>query len=437
MSELHLVSTEPWSPHPAAAPVLEEQAQGLLAAANGTRTCTGGWLIRYSGIETGRTYRLEQDVRVTGVAHVCDAIECVAIWGEGSPDGLIRDCDWDYLLPRGGEEGTVRFARTVTAPDDADRLTIRCTFRWSPTGESVWSLPRVELVEGQVAAPTSVRVGVVTGRAQAGSGSPTSVDDNVRSYSELCRAACAQSPQLILLPEIALQWRLSDHALDSAVAVPGPETDIFSAIACDHATHVCVGLYERDGDAVYNSAVLIGPSGQVEGTYRKVHLAVGGENTSGLLAGDGFPVFDTEIGRLGCNICMDSSAAESSRMVGLGGADFLLLPIMGDHRASRWTRGGPLFNESRWLAIMRTRALDNQLCVVVARNMVHGSCVIDRKGEVLAWNEGDQDFVTADVPRDDGYRTWNGACFRDVNWLQRRPHLYDAFTDPDNRGSLV
>jgi len=43
-------------------------------------------------------------------------------------------------------------------------------------------------------------------------------------------------------------------------------------------------------------------------------------------------VFDTEIERIGCNICMDSSAAESSRMVGLNGAEVLLLPIMGDHR---------------------------------------------------------------------------------------------------------
>ena len=65
---------------------------------------------------------------------------------------------------------------------------------------------------------------------------------------------------------------------------------------------------------------------------------------------------------------MDSSAAESARMVGLNGADFLLLPIMGDHRADRWTPGAPIFNEGRWQAIMRTRAINNQLTLVVARN---------------------------------------------------------------------
>jgi predicted amidohydrolase len=153
---------------------------------------------------------------------------------------------------------------------------------------------------------------------------------------------------------------------------------------------------------------------------------VGGEAESGILPGDGFPTFDTEAGRIGCNICMDSSAAESCRTVGLHGADILVLPIMGDHRADRWTPGPPIFHEERWRAIMRTHAMDSQLCMVVARNNAQGSCVVDRKGDILAWNEGDAEYIVADVALDDGYRTWNGACFRQVNWMQRRPHCYTS-----------
>jgi predicted amidohydrolase len=123
-------------------------------------------------------------------------------------------------------------------------------------------------------------------------------------------------------------------------------------------------------------------------------------------------------------------------MIGLNGADFLLLPIMGDHRADRWSRGAPVFNESRWQAIMRTRAIDNQFTLVVARNTVQGSCIVDRKGEFLAYNDGTRDFVEARVPLVDGYRTWNGACFREINWLQRRPHLYGAYVEAGNKGSL-
>ena len=123
-------------------------------------------------------------------------------------------------------------------------------------------------------------------------------------------------------------------------------------------------------------------------------------------------------------------------MVGLNGADIHVLPIMGDHRADRWTAGPPIHSEDRWRAIMRTRAMDNQVCYVVARNNVDGSCIVNRKGDIVAWNEGDADSIFAEVDLDHDYRIWNGATFPDVNWTQRRPHLYGAFTDPSCFGSL-
>jgi predicted amidohydrolase len=239
-----------------------------------------------------------------------------------------------------------------------------------------------------------------------------------------------------VLPEICLQWEVPGSPLDLAVPAPGPETDVFARIARRYRVRIVLPILEREADAVYNSALLIGPQGVIDGRYHKVHLAVAGELHSGIRPGDAFPVYETEIGRIGCNICMDSSAAESSRMVGLNGADFLAMPIMGDHRANRFTSGTPVFNESRWKAIMRTRSLDNQLCMVVARNAAWGSCIVDRKGEILAWNEGDQGFIQANVQLDDSYRAGNGGCFREINWMQRRPHLYRGFTDEWNLGSM-
>jgi predicted amidohydrolase len=240
----------------------------------------------------------------------------------------------------------------------------------------------------------------------------------------------------MVLPEWCLQLQVPGHPLDYALPAPGPETDIFADIARKHKVRIVLPFVERVGHAVHNSAALISPEGRIDGKYHKVHLAVGREIESGIRPGDSFPVYDTEIGRIGCNICMDSSAAESSRMIGLHGADFMLIPIMGDLRADRWSVGIPLFNESRWKAIMRTRAMDNQYCLVAARNEAQGSCVINRKGDILAWNEGDEDFIMADVKLDDSYRAIGGACFREVTWMQRRPHLYGAFTEEDNVGSL-
>lgn len=439
MPLLPLESTEPWAPHPAAAPRNGNGSDDLYTStANGTRTCTGGWQFVFTGISAGQCLSIRLDAEYAGLAAPRDATLCTAYWGRIAPDSSSPSplLERDYLLPESVDPSSMRFSRVLRVPEHSDALTVRCTLRWVAGGEVRWHVPEVEIVDRPGPEPTPARVAVVTGRYQEHPRAET-IADNARFYGELCETACRQvKPDLIVLPEIALQWGVSGHAVELARPAPSADTDPFAKIAVRHKTRIVLGMLERDGDAVHNSALLIGPDGNIDGRYRKVHLAANSEWESGILPGDSFPVFATEVGRIGCNICMDSSAAESSRMVGLGGADFLVLPIMGDLRASRWTPGSPLFNESRWLAIMRTRALDNQLCMVVARNNAHGSCIIDRKGDVLAWNEGDSEFIHAEVPRTDGYRTWHGGCFRSVTWVQRRPHLYGRYADEACFGGL-
>ena len=430
MSQLNAAAVEPWSPHPKAAPVLERQGDACVTAANGTRTCVGGWSVRYEDAEPGATYTIACNAHVTDTHAPADSLRCFVEWA--GQEGR----HWEYLIPEFGDDGAVTFVRVVTAPEAASGFTVRMLFRWSTTGTVTWQPPRVETATRPEPMPP-VTVALVTGKVRGRRGPFREAQDNIDYYLPLCEAAAAEKPDLIVLPEIALHWHIDDSPIDLGVTTDSPEAAPFADLAKRHGLHLLLGMYERDGDAVFNSAVLYGPDGDVAGVYRKVHLAVGGEDENGLLAGDDFPVFDTDIGRIGCNICMDSSAAESSRMVGLNGADFLLLPIMGDHRADRWTVGSPYFSEERWKAIMRAHAMDTQLCMVVVRNETHGSCVVDRKGDVVAWNEGDQDFVIATVELDDGFRTWNGACFRDVNWMQRRPHLYNESTNPENAGSMA
>jgi len=401
--------------------VLERQGDAFVTAANGTRTCVGGWSVRYENIEPGATLSVSCDAVETDTFEPLDSLRCFVEW-EGQ-----EGRHWEYLTPRAGDGGAINFSRVVTAPDAATAFSVRILFRWSTTGSVTWQHPVVGTAE-RAAPREPVKIALVSGKVYARRGPFRTAQDNIDFYLPLCEAAAAEKPALIVLPEIALHYNIDESPIDLGVPTDDAETAPFSDLAKKHGLRLLLGMYERDGDAVFNSAVLYGPSGDVEGVYRKVHLAVGGEDENGLLAGDDFPVFDTDIGRIGCNICMDSSAAESSRMVGVNGADMLLLPIMGDHRADRWSVGSPHFSEERWKAIMRTHAMDTQLAMVVVRNTSHGSCIIDRKGDILAWNEGDRDFVIGELRLDDGLRTWNGGCFRDVNWMQRRPHLYREST---------
>jgi predicted amidohydrolase len=432
---LAAAAIEPWAPHPKAAPRTVRHPDAFAIDANGTRTCTGGWQWRYDGIVAGQAYELIMEAGHAEIAVPREALNCTAIWGAPKPAQSNPGAIWEYLLPASMGAGRLRFSRRIVAPAAVKQLTLRATLRWTASGKTHWQVPRVVAIDAPPRREP-IRISVITGtNAERRNRQFKSAAENVEFYGQLCAAACQRDrPQLLVLPEVALQWGLRGNALDLAVPAPGPETDAFGAIARRHRVRIAVGMYELDGDAVFNSLVLLGPSGLIEGRYRKVHLAHG-EDLSGVLPGDAFPVFATELGRIGCNICMDSMAPESARMVALNGADFLLLPIMGDFRADRWDMGPPIFHEERWRTIMGAQALDNQLTMVIARNRSIGSCIINRKGEFLAWNNGDEPFITADVPREDGYRSWNGSCFRDSAWQVRRPHLYDAFTDLTKLGS--
>jgi predicted amidohydrolase len=399
-----------------------------VSAANGTRTCCGGWQFVYVGIVAGHDYRLEWQGDFGGLQTPADMLVGHALWGALAADvsnpGI--QLDWEYVCAE-YRPGRACFAGTFTAPPGcSETLTVRATLRWAVAGTVCWTVPVVADCGPHSSRPP-LRVAVVTGTQDCAHHEHRTVAARTAFYAGLTEAACAvDGARLLALPEICLQWHVPGQALDHAVAVPGRETERFAEIARRYAAVIVIGLLERDGDAVFNSAVVLDADGAVAGVYRKVHLA-STEAISGVLPGAGFPVFDTAAGRLGCNICMDSSAAESARMVGLNGADFLVLPIMGDHRAAPWSRGDPTFDDERWRCIQRTRAMDNQLCMVIARNTTVGSCIIDRSGSVLAWNDGTHPHIVATVPHADGYRKWNGLCFREVNWRQRRPHLYGAF----------
>ena len=439
-----LEKAEAWTPRAEAAPVVSSTTGDEIAIrGNGSRLCCGGWQYVFSGVRGGQGYRFQTQVRHAGLDSARDCLAVIVLWDAWDPTSHSTGMKpWNFALPTFSAEDTTDFCCAVKAPLDATHLTVRYVFRWSPDGSSHWTAPRIVPADLPERAP--VRISIVTSTRQtrdripivplaAGKELPDDVASSVDLWGSLILKACDEKPQLIVTPEVVIGGK---DFIKGAITVPGPATEPFQKIAQEHATHLVLGVRERDGDAVRNSAVLIAPDGQVRGVYRKVHLA-SSEQLSGILPGNSFPVFDTGIGRIGCLICMDTTVCESARMLALGGADIVCFPIMGDLRADRWSPGPPIYDESRWKAIMRTRAIDNQVCMVVARNNVTGSCIIDRKGDILAWNDGDREVITATLPAEDGYRVWNGGDFKEVTFLLRRPGLYGIYADEDNLGPLA
>jgi predicted amidohydrolase len=84
------------------------------------------------------------------------------------------------------------------------------------------------------------------------------------------------------------------------------------------------GINEREGDELFNSAILVGPEG-IMGKYRKVHLFMN-EKDIFQPGNAGFPVFDLGGFRIGIMICFDYLFPEPWRIMAQNGADMICHP---------------------------------------------------------------------------------------------------------------
>jgi N-carbamoylputrescine amidase len=153
-------------------------------------------------------------------------------------------------------------------------------------------------------------------------------DENVKRSLDLVQKAAAQGARLIVLPELCNSgyvFESREEAFALAEEIPqGPTCKAWVDIAHRHGLHIVAGISERDGNALYNAAAVIGPSGYI-GTFRKVHLW-GAENLFFEPGNLGFPVFKTPLGRIGTFICYDGWFPESYRLCALQGADIVCIP---------------------------------------------------------------------------------------------------------------
>ena len=97
-----------------------------------------------------------------------------------------------------------------------------------------------------------------------------------------------------------------------------------AALARRLGRHLAGSYYAAEGDLVRNVCDLFGPDGSRLGRYRKVHLPE--YERWQVAAGDDFPVFETDLGRIGLLICYDQNWPEAFAALALGGAEVVLHP---------------------------------------------------------------------------------------------------------------
>ncbi len=336
---------------------------------------------------------------------------------QGWPPWLYRHFLNDHLV----SADCSRLDARLLVPEHANRLRVELMARWAPGGAVLFGKVRVAPCEPPE--PRLAKLAVVQGHAPAQS---TLEQAREWAVAQVGKAA-EMGADLVCLGEGINFAGTGLKALDCAEPIPsGPMSTALSRAAAEHSMYVVAGLYEMDGDIAYNSAALFGRDGEVIGVYRKVHLPCA-EVDWGFTPGDSYPVFETDLGKIGMQICYDNDFPEGARALALAGADIICLPIWGDGRA----------DGTAWPHSVRMNALANGVFYVTANYSQQRSLVVDRNGIILADANGEEGVYVAEVNLTPGYAdvrvTDEGRLmprsFKDVFRKERMPHTYGVLTD--------
>jgi N-carbamoylputrescine amidase len=263
----------------------------------------------------------------------------------------------------------------------------------------------------------------------------------------LVRDAAKQGAQLVLLQELFDDdyFCIEQHARffrNAHEIEHHPTVARFAALAKELGVVLPISVFERAGQAHYNTTVMVDADGKQLGIYRKSHIPDGRgyQEKFYFSPGDtGFKVWDTAVGRIGLGICWDQWFPECARAMALMGAEILLYPT-----AIGSEPPNPSYDSSsHWQNTMRGHAAAN-IMPLAASNRVGREVAPDGRADIFYGRSFISDYQGEKLTEMDRVeegvrlqsfdlaaigelrRSW--GVFRD-----RRPELYGSLLSIDGK----
>jgi N-carbamoylputrescine amidase len=270
--------------------------------------------------------------------------------------------------------------------------------------------------------------------------------ENLAKAERLIREAAKQGANIILIQELfETPYFCKEHCPDYfSIAAPieeNPAVLRFQELARELNVVLPASVYERAGNAFYNSVAIVDAGGALLGKYRKAHIpeSPGYHEKFFFSPGDtGFKVWRTRFGQIGVAICWDQWFPESARAMALMGADILFYPTAIGSEPQDLS----IDSKEHWQRAMQGHSASN-ITPLVASNRIgteqgerwtvtyYGSSFItDHTGAILKQADRKTESVitaTFDLNAVRAYRDAWGV-FRD-----RRPELYKPLMTLDGR----
>ncbi len=249
---------------------------------------------------------------------------------------------------------------------------------------------------------------------------PGRINDPAAGFALMARKAAeaaAMGADILVMPEMYLSgYNIGpENALRYAFGQDGlaPAREIAAA----HRIALVFGYPERLSEQVANSAVLIGPAGDILLNYRKSHLFGALDRAMFKALGSEFPVVSLGGWNIGLLICYDIEFPEPARLLALGGADIILVPTA---QMVPYTQVARL--------VIPARAYENQVYLAYANHSgrddgldyIGLSSICGPDGAVLAAAGAGEEmlYATAEKPHHRAVR------LADPLLADRRPELY-------------
>jgi beta-ureidopropionase len=221
-------------------------------------------------------------------------------------------------------------------------------------------------LKGRDEMPRKVRIAAIA----MGAGGPT-VTANRARMAGLIEQALAEKPDILAIPESFTLVGLEESRLEEmAEEVPGPTLAMVSAYARQQRVYILCPILARRPDGLHIEAFLLDRAGEIVGSYQKRHPVVEGSDYRqvefGSRPGSQVPVFDTDFGRIGVQICFDIEYRDGWEALEQAGAELIFWLSAYD--------GGRGLSVKAW----------NQHCYIASAVQTRYARILDIMGETLA-----------------------------------------------------
>lgn len=269
---------------------------------------------------------------------------------------------------------------------------------------------------------------------------------NLATAERLVRESARQGANIVLIQELfETPYFCKEHNPQFfSIATPiaeNPAVRRFQELARELNVVLPTSVYERAGNAFYNSVAIIDADGALLGTYRKAHIpeSPGYHEKFYFSPGDtGFKVWPTRFGTIGVAICWDQWFPESARAMAVQGAEILFYPTAIGSEPQDLS----IDSRDHWQRAMQGHAASN-IMPLVASNRVgtergghwevtyYGSSFIaDHTGAIVKQAPREDEAIVTATFDLDWIRNYRNAwgVFRD-----RRPELYGPILTLDGQ----